>query len=237
MKHLFTPIYIGVASLAVILGFCQCGSKKDIIKNNYELSKGYDGIDVSHHNGDINWKEVRKSRNIQFVYVKATQGKGYVDSKYLENMREAHKQKLKVGIYHYFTSRASATEQFNWFRKQANLTWQDLVPVVDVEEMKGWRSKEQLQDSLMVFVRLVKKHYGKPPVIYTSQNFYNTNLAPRFNKLYLFIAAYRRTPPQIEGATYDIWQYTDVGRVPGIKGWVDLSRLSAKMKVKKILLK
>ena len=111
-----------------------------------------------------------------------------------------------------------------------------MVPVVDVEEFKGWRSKEQLQDSLMVFVRLVKKHYGKLPIIYTHQNFYNTYLYPRFNKHYLFIAAYRKTPPVIKGAVYDIWQYTDAGRVQGIKRNVDLSRLSAKMKIKQIIL-
>ena len=132
--------------------------------------------------------------------------------------------------------RSSATEQFVWFRKNADKTWQDLVPVVDVEDFKGWRSKEQLQDSLMVFVRLVKKHYGKLPMIYTHQNFYNSYLFPRFNKHYLFIAAYRKTPPIIKGAKYDIWQYTDAGRVQGIKRNVDLSRLSTKMKVKHIIL-
>ena len=200
-------------------------------------STGFDGIDVSHHNGAIDWKMVKKNKNIQFVYIKATEGKTHVDRNYLANARGAHDQKLKVGIYHYFTSRSSATEQFNWFKQNANMTWQDLVPVVDVEDFSGWRSKEQLQDSLMAFVRMVKKHYGKLPLIYTHQNFYNSYLYPRFNKHYLFIAAYRKSPPVIKGgATYDIWQYSDSGRVKGIKRSVDLSRFSSKMKLKHLLL-
>ena len=88
----------------------------------------------------------------------------------------------------------------------------------------------------MTFVRLVKKHYNKLPIIYTHQNFYNTYLNPRFNRHYLFIAAYRRTPPIINGANYDLWQFSDAGRVKGIKGNVDLSRLSKNMTVKKMLL-
>ena len=238
MKNFYSCIrilFVGGWFLLSMCLLCQCKSKEATAVVNY--SKGFDGIDVSHHNGVIDWKTVRKNnKNIQFVYVKATEGKNHVDKNYLTNAREAHKQKLKVGIYHYFTSRSSATEQFAWFRQNANKTWQDLVPVVDVEEFKGWRSKEQLQDSIMVFVRLVKKHYGKLPMIYTHQNFYNTYLYPRFNKHYLFIAAYRKTPPVIKGAVYDIWQYTDAGRVQGIKRNVDLSRLSAKMKIKQIIL-
>ena len=218
--------------LIIPLLLCQCKSKETVA-----YSTGFDGIDVSHHNGTIDWKSVKKNKGIQFVYIKATEGKTHVDRNYLTNARGAHDQKLKVGIYHYFTSRSSATEQFNWFKQNANQTWQDLVPVVDVEDFSGWRSKEQLQDSLMAFVRMVKKHYGKLPLIYTHQNFYNSYLYPRFNKHYLFIAAYRKSPPVIKGgATYDIWQYSDSGRIKGIKRSVDLSRFSSKMKLKHLLL-
>lgn len=200
-------------------------------------STGFDGIDVSRHNGVIDWKTVRRyHKNIKYVYVKATEGTGHTDRRYLENARQAHRRGFKVGIYHYFTSRSSAHEQFNWFRSQANQTWQDLVPIVDVEEFRGWKSKQQLQDSLMVFTRLVKKHYNKLPIIYTHQNFYNTYLNPRFNRHYLFIAAYRRNAPVIHGAKYDLWQFTDKGRVKGIKGFVDLSSFSKSMNLKKLQL-
>lgn len=222
--------------LILLCLFYSCASHKQATEG-VTYSTGYDGIDVSRHNGTIDWKAVRRyNKNIQYVYVKATEGTGHTDRRYIENAREAHRHGFKVGIYHYFTSRSSAHDQFNWFRSQANLTWQDLAPIVDVEDFKGWQSKQQLQDSLMMFARLVKQHYNKLPIIYTHQNFYNTYLAPRFNRHFLFIAAYRRSAPTINGAKYDMWQFTDQGRVRGIKGPVDLSRFSSTMTVKKLKL-
>lgn len=220
----------------LLLLLSSCASHKQMA-DNVTYSTDYDGIDVSRHNGVIDWKAVRRyNKHIKYVYVKATEGTGHTDRRYIENAREAHRNGFKVGIYHYFTSRSSAHEQFDWFRSQANLTYQDLAPIVDVEDFKGWQSKQQLQDSLMMFTRLVKKHYNKLPIIYTHQNFYNTYLSPRFNRHYLFIAAYRRTAPVINGAKYDLWQFTDAGRVKGIKGSVDLSRMSDAMSLKKLLL-
>lgn len=218
----------------VLLLFSACKAREEV--QNYTLT-GYDGIDVSRHNGRIDWKKVSKNRNIKYVYIKATEGYGHVDRNYLFNATQAHKHRLKVGIYHYFTSKNSAVKQFSWFKFHANQTWQDLIPVVDVEDMNGWKSNKQLQDSLAVFVRLVKAHYNRLPIIYTHRNFYNTHLAPRFNHHYLFIASYSsRMPIIVGGASFDIWQYSDKGRIKGIDGYVDLSRMSKKMNLKKMLL-
>ena len=159
--------YIHFLPLLLLLLFTACACHREATDTR-PYSTGYDGIDVSRHNGTIDWKTVRRSnKNIRYVFIKATEGTGHVDRRYLDNAREAHRQGFKIGIYHYFTARSSAHEQFAWFRSQANLTYQDLAPIVDVEEFKGWKSKQQLQDSLMTFVRLVKKHYNKLPIIYT----------------------------------------------------------------------
>ena len=223
--------------LAAGLFISSCSSSRHL-KNEYALSPtDYDGIDVSHYNGTIDWKAVSRNKNIKYVYVKATQGSGYLDPCYVSNVEGARRAGLKVGIYHYFTSRSSATAQFQWFRSQAIKTEQDLIPMVDVEEMKGWRDRLELQDSLMAFAHLVKKFYGTAPLLYTSQNFYNANLSPRFGKFWLFIAAYRKTEPSINGAAWNLWQFTDTGRVKGITGFTDLSKLSKKTKIKKLYLK
>ena len=162
--------YIHFLPLLLLLLFTACACHREATDTR-PYSTGYDGIDVSRHNGTIDWKTVRRSnKNIRYVFIKATEGTGHVDRRYLDNAREAHRQGFKIGIYHYFTARSSAHEQFAWFRSQANLTYQDLAPIVDVEEFKGWKSKQQLQDSLMTFVRLVKKHYNKLPIIYTHQH-------------------------------------------------------------------
>ena len=43
------------------------------------------GIDVSHYQGRINWEEVAQEDNVKFVYIKATEGAGFVDEFYLRN--------------------------------------------------------------------------------------------------------------------------------------------------------
>ena len=84
----------------------------DRLKGQPYTKGGYDGIDVSKHNGIIKWNEVAKDKKIQFVYVRATVGKGHVDRLYRRNVNGARKAGLNVGSYHFFTARSSATAQF-----------------------------------------------------------------------------------------------------------------------------
>jgi hypothetical protein len=51
----------------------------DRLKGQPYTRGGYDGIDVSKHNGVIKWKEIAKNKRIKFVYIRATHGKGYVE--------------------------------------------------------------------------------------------------------------------------------------------------------------
>lgn len=191
-------------------------------------SKGdYDGIDVSRSNGVIRWQEVAKDKRIKYVFVKATEGQGYVDPRYRRNINGARKAGLKVGSYHFFTSKSSATDQFLHFKSVVRKNEQDLVPVLDVEEkgIKGrWKGK-QLVDSVKVFAELVKKHYGKYPIIYSGESFYNKELCAQFNRYYLFVANYNRYAPAIYGkGKCNIWQYSEHGHLHGIGVYVDLSR-------------
>lgn len=200
---------------------------------------GYDGIDVSKHNGYILWNEVAANKNVRFVYVRATLGDRIADRRYTENLRDARAAGLLVGSYHFFTSKSSATMQFLNFRSHASVGEQDLVPVVDVEEGgigSRW-SREQLQDSVAVFAALVKKHYGKLPVIYSNEHYYNTMLAPRFNNHYLFIANYSGRQPEIDGGgKANLWQYTERGHIHGVGERVDLSRFVNGTELEKLLL-
>lgn len=198
----------------------------DRLKGKPYSDRDYDGIDVSRHNGVIRWNEVAKDERIKFVYIKATEGKEYVDPHYYSNVRQSRKAGLMVGSYHFFTSRAPATAQFEHFRETVKKSEQDLVPVLDVEELGirgGWEGRE-LQDSVRVFAELVKRHYGKYPVIYTNENFYNNDLEHAFNRYLLFIANYRRRPKVKGGGKHNIWQYSERGHLHGIGEYVDLNR-------------
>ena len=98
--------------------------------------------------------------------------------------------------------------------------------MIDVERegVRGW-TRKQVQDSVAVFAWLIKKHYGKRPLIYSQANFYNSHLAPRFNQNFLFLGKYSAERPSIKGVgRHNIWQYSERGRVNGIRGFVDLDR-------------
>jgi len=186
----------------------------------------YHGIDVSKHQGKIDWEQVASDSNIQFVYIKATEGRTLVDKRYRYNISEARKAGLKVGSYHFFTTRRSAQEQFENFCRHVRHSEQDLIPMVDVEE-SGCRgaSRALLQERLGEFMRLVREEYGKYPLLYSQYRFYNEKLAPEFNKYFIFMARYGKAEPKLHGTgRHNIWQYTERGRVKGIKGHVDLDR-------------
>lgn len=200
--------------------------------------RSYDGIDVSHHQGLIDWRQVAKDRNIKFVYIKATQGATITDSRYAYNLREARRRGLKCGSYHYFSSHTPVRKQFQQFKQVVKRREQDLIPMVDVERegMDRW-TRRQVRDSLALFCRLVKAHYGKAPLIYTHFNYYNTHLAPHFNRYFLFLGKYSWPQPYINGSgKHNIWQFTDRGKVKGIKGRVDLDRFMSGTKLNDIKL-
>lgn len=200
--------------------------------------KKYDGIDVSHHQGKIDWKKVAKDKKIKFVYIKATQGRTLIDKRYYENLREARRQGLKCGSYHYFSSETSVRAQVRLFTTIVQKKQQDLIPMVDVERegMYLW-SRRQVQDSLALFCKLVKKHYGKAPLIYSHYHYYNTHLAPQFNRYFLFLGKYSWPQPRINGlGKHNIWQYSERGKINGIRGYVDLDRFMSDTSLKDITL-
>ena len=188
----------------------------------------YDGIDVSKHQGKINWDAIKKNSRIKYVYIKATEGSDLVDECYQRNIREARHAGLKVGSYHYLSNRSSVTTQFKNFASTANRDEQDLIPVIDVEVCKQW-SAQQLRDSLMVFARMVEDYYGCKPIIYTYETFFKSYLGKAFAHYPIFIAKYPKNPddkPNINGVKWILWQYSESGRVNGITGRVDLSRFN-----------
>ncbi len=190
-------------------------------------SRDYDGIDISRHQGRIHWNVLSKNRDIQFVYVKATQGRRRKDRRYAENVREARNAGFKVGSYHFLHRGSSGKVQFEHFRSVVDRREQDLLPMVDVED-DGTRgmSRSEIQQCLREFVTAAKAYYGKSPVIYCSEAYYEKYLTPEFDNYYLFIANYSRKPVLPGRVKYDLWQFSKKGRVRGIWTWVDLIRLA-----------
>ena len=184
------------------------------------------GIDVSHHQGDIDWKKVKKTQpELAFIYIKCTEGKNYVDPKFKVNAEGAAAVGYKVGAYHYFRMTSGAHDQFENFKTQMDAVHIDLIPMVDVERDDG-RPRKELQDSLQVLVNLLTDAYGREPMIYGTNRSYNELCAPEFNNYPLYIGRYGKNKPVLKGPShYTIWQYSESARIPGIPKPVDMCRM------------
>lgn len=90
--------------IIIILAVLFCSILLKVLKLSTLLAGGYEvhGVDVSHYQGDIDWT-VLQSQNIDFAYIKATEGSSSVDEKFVENWEEAEQTFLKVGAYHFFS--------------------------------------------------------------------------------------------------------------------------------------
>src|SRR5690348_13539944 len=90
------------------------------------------GIDVSHHQGPIDWPRVARS-GISFAFLKATEGGTHVDENFRENFEEARAAGVAVGAYHFFTFCKSGAEQAANFIAAVPHEAKTLPPVVDIE--------------------------------------------------------------------------------------------------------
>ena len=225
MRHL-TALLAGLLVMCMLPG-CREAKQSTTTRRNVpprNAEAHYDGIDISSHQGMIDWGKVSSDKDIRFVYIKATEGSTYRSPHYAYNVTQARRHGVLVGSYHYLTSSSSIDEQFNNFSKFALKSVQDLIPMLDVEVRGNW-SRSQLIDSVDKFCDLVEGHYGVQPMIYSTMGFYNKNLTPHFNKHHLYIGRYSNAEPEInwEGE-YTIWQYSETGIIPGIDAYVDLCR-------------
>ena len=215
--------------LLMRLSGSQGGNRMATNAQSPHASGRYDGLDISHHQGHVEWGRVGRNPNVQFVYLKATEGSGFVDRCYARNVAGARRAGIAVGSYHYLTSGSSMLAQFRNFYSVVDRRKQDVVPMVDIERegIRGW-SRRQMQDSLAAFIHLIETHYLCTPMIYAHAKFYNDNLAPRFNHYRLFLARYNMQQPVVAGdGRHDLWQHTDQGVVEGIGSLVDLDVFSA----------
>lgn len=195
------------------------------------------GIDVSHYQGRINWDEVAKDPNVSYVYLKATEGVKMIDDTYDYNFSECKRVGLKVGSYLFFRPKHSPKEQFKLFVSAAKTREQDLLPVIDAEVIKGV-SVRLFQRRLLELCDLLEREYGKKPIIYTGRNFYNNYIYSntRLRSYKFFIASYTFEEPSLNGGEdYLMWQYTASGRVKGIRGDVDQSKIMGKHLLEEIL--
>ena len=180
------------------------------------------GIDVSHYQSRIDWDSIA-AQEIQFAFVKASEGEGMVDSLFDRNWTSLKRVGIKRGAYHFFRPTLSVYKQARNFIQNVSLLPGDLPPVLDIEVLDGASQKITLI-RLQTWLNLVEEHFGIRPIIYTNLNFYQEHLAGHFKDYPVWIARYNSRQPRLKDKeNWDFWQYGNRGRIKGIQGDVDFN--------------
>jgi lysozyme len=187
---------------------------------------GIHGIDVSRYQQSISWASVKEMnvRGIQldFAFIKATEGASRVDPLYKRNWRKAKEAGVIRGAYHFFIPWKDGRLQAEHFIKTVKLNPGDLPPVLDVEQ-RGTGGTSLLQKEVREWLEIVEAHYGIKPIIYTNADFYTQNLGSSFDGYPLWVAHYlQKNQPRIN-RDWSFWQHSERGRVNGILSKVDFN--------------
>ena len=204
------------------------------------------GIDISRHQHEkgrkryrINWQQLRitslghkhptggQTFPVSFVYIKSTEGTSIRNRYFVQDYQQARRQGIRVGAYHFFSIRTSASEQAKYFVNHTLFRPGDFPPVLDVEpthaQVQQIGGKDELLRRISVFMQIVEQRTHMRPILYVSQSFVNrylhdaTDIKQKYN---VWIARYGEYKPDVK-LVY--WQLSADGRVKGITGDVDIN--------------
>lgn len=199
------------------------------------------GIDVSDFQGDITvseWTQIKNSGR-EFAFVKATEGMTFTATTFANNITRARQAGVLVGAYHYGRpDNNTAQQDADNFISKINpyLISGNLRPVLDIEVDAG--DVTFMSNWVNAFCNRVKTVTGISPIVYTGQFFASTNFNSSVTQWPLWIARYPiPTPDPLTASpgsttpwpTWNFWQYTASGTVPGISGNVDLNVFNGEM--------
>jgi lysozyme len=182
------------------------------------------GIDVSNHQGRIDWPKAREG-GVAFAYIKASEGGDFRDKSFERNWQGAREAGIPRGAYHFFTACKPGAEQARNFIAAVPRESASLPPVIDVEHDGPCREGVVVTDlvaEIEIFMADVEAHYGVRPVVYTTAEFHAANLDGKLASEMFWIRSLV-IEPRFRTREWRIWQYHNWGRRPGIEGPVDLN--------------
>ena len=183
------------------------------------------GIDVSHHQGAIDWNEVKNS-DVEFVIIRCGYGDNVAsqdDKQWLTNVEACERLGIPYGVYlySYATTEAQARSEAEHalrLLKGHNPTY----PVYyDMEDDSTLASSSQFAEFAEIFCSTIEAA-GYEAGVYANLFWWNTYLTDeRFAQWDRWVAQYN-SQCDYQGV-YSMWQCTSSGRVPGIEGFADIN--------------
>lgn len=195
------------------------------------MPPGIQGLDVSSHQGSVNWQEQRNMGGL-FAYVKATEALSYLNPYYASQYTGSRSVGMIRGAYHFaIPNVSSGAAQANYFASNGGGWSGDgwtLPPLLDIEynpypELGNTcynMSPSQMILWIADFSNTMYTRTGRYPAIYTTTDWWSqcTGNSPAFRNQPLHIASYRTVSPGTLPAgwtKYAIWQYSSQGPFAG----------------------
>ena len=180
------------------------------------------GIDVSHHQGEIDWA-AGAGDGVDFAYVKATEGGDFTDARFATNWRDAEASGLDRGAYHFFTLCRRGRDQARHFLTVAPPDPTALPPAVDLE-LAGNCSRrprpEDVEAEVVAFLELVEDAWDRDVVVYSRDDWDSRYVTGDDLDRPLWRFRFLRRP---SGDDWVVWQLHGFAHVDGVSGNVDLN--------------
>lgn len=180
------------------------------------------GIDVASHQGQIDWVAVADD-NIDFAYIKATEGEDFTDSRFASNWDGSEDASLDRGAYHFFTLCTPGAAQAEHFLEIASPEPDALAPAVDLElagNCAARPSPAEVAAELDKFIQAVEAEWDRPLVLYVGDDWERQYpVRMRLDRPLWHRRILRR--PNVDG--WIIWQIHGMAKINGIDGPVDLN--------------
>jgi len=183
------------------------------------------GIDVSKHQGKINWNLVKNNINFAILRIGYGMYNSQKDKQFERNYSECKRLGIPMGVYHY-----SYAKNIDQAKKEANLVLNWLkdkelqLPVYfDIEDnSQSGLGKEMLTNMCIAFCETIE-NAGLWAGVYANKYWFNSLLNREVleSKYTIWVAQYYNKCTY--NGKYDIWQYTSSGRINGINGNVDMN--------------
>ena len=201
-----------------------------ILRFNYPSPTKFpiQGIDVSHHQGQIDWYQASLN-GVQFAYIKATEGSDFKDPSFTYNWMQSQYSDIPHGAYHFFSFCRPGREQARNFLAMVPRDAGALPPALDLEfsgNCGKTLSRAAMIKEVTAFVAAIRPRFPKPPVFYVTPEFYKQYLEgheAEYPAHRLWIRNVIHEPSQKPCQEWSFWQYASRGRIPGIRGPVDLN--------------
>ncbi len=188
------------------------------------------GIDISYHQGNIDFKKVKNSKEVDFIVLRQGYRKA-IDAKFIEYVKECKNNNIPIMVYHFIYTNG-ATIQENAQATFDNIKKADLNPIdtwiaVDLE-YDTWKknkevcTREKCTAYTKQYLDVLKSLGCKKLFIYTNTDYYKNYYDwSQLSEYPIWLADYAGAPDY----PCAMQQYTSTGKINGINGYVDMNYL------------